>query len=341
MPARVTRMSTSPSPGSGTGELDELEHLGPAELLDLDRAHGGAATASRRSLPRRYERSPSSDPSPSTPSRPRSGSASACSAAPPCTSRWPRRSSTRCASSARSATTSARTSTASCATRGMVTDDVEHVAGGKTFFWAGEYERRPQLARDAATPSSTSSSTSSRSSREAARDADVLFLANIQPDLQREVREQCARRALRRAGLDEPVDRHRARRRSCGRSRRVDCLILNDAELEQLTDEPNLVRAAREVLELGPERRRRQAGRVRRGAVHARGLLRAARLPARDGRRPDRRRRHVRRRLRRLRRRAPATRTIDRRAAAPRDGLRHRAGLVQRRGVRHRARRSA
>jgi len=34
--------------------------------------------------------------------------------------------------------------------------------------------------------------------------------------------------------------------------RMVDCLIVNDAELKQLTDEPNLVRAAQTVLDLGP-----------------------------------------------------------------------------------------
>jgi cytidine kinase len=32
----------------------------------------------------------------------------------------------------------------------------------------------------------------------------------------------------------------------------VDCLIVNDEELKQLTDEPNLVRAARAVHEMGP-----------------------------------------------------------------------------------------
>jgi sugar/nucleoside kinase (ribokinase family) len=32
----------------------------------------------------------------------------------------------------------------------------------------------------------------------------------------------------------------------------VDCLLLNDSELKQLTDEPNVVRAARKALELGP-----------------------------------------------------------------------------------------
>jgi sugar/nucleoside kinase (ribokinase family) len=34
--------------------------------------------------------------------------------------------------------------------------------------------------------------------------------------------------------------------------RMVDCVIVNDGELKQLTDEPNLVRAAQAVLDLGP-----------------------------------------------------------------------------------------
>ena len=79
-------------------------------------------------------------------------------------------------------------------TRGTVTDDVEHVAGGKTFFWKGEYSTTSTSARRSS-PTSTSSSPSSRSSRRPPQDGDVLFLANIQPDLQLDVREQCARRA--------------------------------------------------------------------------------------------------------------------------------------------------
>ena len=50
----------------------------------------------------------------------------------------------------------------------------------------------------------------------------------------------------------------------------VDCLIVNDAEVKELTDEPNLMRAARGVMATRPARRGRQAGRVRRGDVHAR-----------------------------------------------------------------------
>ena len=53
---------------------------------------------------------------------------------------------------------------------------------------------------------------------------------------------------------------------------RVDCVILNDAELRQLTEKPNLVSAAREVLTWA-RGRRRQAGRVRRGADHPDGFF--------------------------------------------------------------------
>ena len=153
-------------------------------------------------------------------------------------------------------------------------------------------------------PTSTCSSTSSPRCRTPPRAADVLFLANIQPDLQREVREQCT--DARFVALDSMnlwIDiAHESLVRTI---RGVDGVILNDGELKQLTDEPNLVRAARAVLDLGPDGRRRQAGRVRLGAVHARRLLRAPGLPDPRRRRPHGRGRHVRRRLHGLRRRAP------------------------------------
>jgi len=85
----------------------------------------------------------------------------------------------------------------------------------------------------------------------------------------------------------------------------VDCLILNDAELRQLTGKPNLVSAAREILAWGPSVIVAKQGRVRRRARHARELLRAARLSPGDRDRPDRRRRLVRWRVRRLPRGPP------------------------------------
>ena len=100
----------------------------------------------------------------------------------------------------------------------MLTDDVEHVAGGKTFFWAGRYHRDINQRDTLQTDLNVFEDFQPKLSQ-ASRDAEVLFLGNIQPDLQREVREQCRGRAVRRDGLDEPVDRHRARVAAADRSR--------------------------------------------------------------------------------------------------------------------------
>jgi sugar/nucleoside kinase (ribokinase family) len=134
--------------------------------------------------------------------------------------------------------------------RGVNTDDVEHVPGGRTFFWAGRYERDPNFRHTLQTDLNVFEAFKPKLS-EASRAADVLFLANIQPELQREVREQCDR--ARFTALDTMnlwIDiAHGPLREVIGT---VDCLIVNDGELKQLTDEPNLVRAARQVLDLGP-----------------------------------------------------------------------------------------
>jgi cytidine kinase len=134
--------------------------------------------------------------------------------------------------------------------RGVLTDDVEHVAGGKTFFWAGRYHRDINQRDTLQTDLNVFEDFQPKLSP-ASRDAEVLFLGNIQPDLQREVREQC--RAARFVAMDSMnlwIDiAHESLLRTVAL---VDCLVLNDSELKQLTDEPNLIRAARRALELGP-----------------------------------------------------------------------------------------
>src|ERR671925_1342216 len=75
--------------------------------------------------------------------------------------------------------------------RGVITDDVEHVPGGKTFFWAGRYERDVNVRHTLQTDLNVFEHFQPKLS-DAAKAADTLFLANIQPDLQRAVREQCS-----------------------------------------------------------------------------------------------------------------------------------------------------
>ena len=84
----------------------------------------------------------------------------------------------------------------------------------------------------------------------ASRDCDVLFLANIQPDLQRQVREQCPQARL--VAMDSTT-RGSTPRESLRRTiEGVDCVLFNDAELRQLTGKASLPAAARRGDELGP-----------------------------------------------------------------------------------------
>src|SRR5881227_3426650 len=135
-------------------------------------------------------------------------------------------------------------------TRGTNTDDVERVAGGKTFFWHGEYgwDLNSRETRD------TQLGVFERFEPKlspASRESEVLFLANIQPDLQRGVREQCP--GARFVALDSMNLWIEIARDSLVRTiGAVECVILNDAELRQLTGKPNLVQAARAVMEMGP-----------------------------------------------------------------------------------------
>jgi sugar/nucleoside kinase (ribokinase family) len=134
--------------------------------------------------------------------------------------------------------------------RGVNTDDVERVPGGKTFFWAGEYgwdlNDRDTLDTQLGVFGDFEPKLS-----EASRGAETLFLANIQPDLQRRVREQCD--GARLVGLDSMnLWIETARDALVAAIAEVDMLFMNDAEIRQLTEQPNLVRGARAVMEMGP-----------------------------------------------------------------------------------------
>src|ERR671916_1836116 len=134
--------------------------------------------------------------------------------------------------------------------RGVNTDDIERVEGGNTFFWRGRYDFDLNTAHTEDTQLGVFGEFEPKLSEES-RAAETLFLANIQPDLQREVREQCE--GARFAGLDSMNLWIDTARESLVRAiGLVDLVFLNDAEIRMLTEEPNLVRATRKVMEMGP-----------------------------------------------------------------------------------------
>jgi sugar/nucleoside kinase (ribokinase family) len=133
---------------------------------------------------------------------------------------------------------------------GVLTDDIEHVEGGRTFFWSGEYDWDLNTAKTLDTQLNVFGDFEPKLSQ-AARDCDVLFLANIQPDLQREVRGQCGRaQAVALDSMNYWIEKTRdSLVETIGV---VDMVLMNDAELRMLTEEPNLVKAASAVRAMGP-----------------------------------------------------------------------------------------
>ena len=134
--------------------------------------------------------------------------------------------------------------------RGVDVSDVERIPGGKTFFWRGKYGWDLNSRETLDTQLGVFEGFQPKLS-ETSRSSDVLFLANIQPDLQREVRAQMPDAKF--VALDSMNLWIEIARDSLVRAiSEVDCLILNDAELRQLTGRPNLLSAAREVLSWKP-----------------------------------------------------------------------------------------
>ena len=134
--------------------------------------------------------------------------------------------------------------------RGVAAGDLERVAGGPPVVWRGRYGFDLNTAHTLDTQLNVFGDFRPALSPDS-RSARVLFLGNIQPDLQREVRAQCGEAVF--SALDSMnlwIDV--ARDSLVEAIRGVDCVILNDAEARMLTGEANLARAARAIRELGP-----------------------------------------------------------------------------------------
>jgi hypothetical protein len=145
-------------------------------------------------------------------------------------------------------------------TRGTITDDVEHVSGGKTFFWAGEYHDNLNRRETLQTSLNVFEDFQPKLSP-AAQDCDVLFLANIQPDLQLGVREQCANaRFVAMDSMDFWINSARD-----PRGRLPDPQRRGARAADRPADDG---RRGPGAPRLGPEGRGVQTRQVRRGAVH-------------------------------------------------------------------------
>jgi sugar/nucleoside kinase (ribokinase family) len=133
--------------------------------------------------------------------------------------------------------------------RGVNTDDIERVSGGETFFWRGHYEFDMNVAHTDETQLNVFAEFEPKLS-DASRGAELLFLGNIQPDLQLRVRGSSDAEFSTLDSMNLWIETEPDSLRTA--IAEVDCLMLNDAEIRMLTGEPNLARAARSALEMGP-----------------------------------------------------------------------------------------
>jgi sugar/nucleoside kinase (ribokinase family) len=128
--------------------------------------------------------------------------------------------------------------------------DLERVPDGKSFFWRGRYDYDLNTAHTLDTQLNVFADFQPKLSEEA-RGARLVFLGNIQPDLQRGVREQVKGAEL--VALDTMNLWIETTRDSLLETvRGVDVMIINDAEARQLAEEPNLIRAAHKIMSQGP-----------------------------------------------------------------------------------------
>ena len=130
-------------------------------------------------------------------------------------------------------------------TEGIAVDD------GETFRWEGRYDYD---MKDPETVSVTLGVLGSFDPvvPEKSRDADYLFLANTDPEIQMKVLEQVnSPRIVACDTMNFWIENKPEELK--GLLGKVNILIINDSEARQLSEEPMMLRAAKKIMEMGPE----------------------------------------------------------------------------------------
>ena len=124
-------------------------------------------------------------------------------------------------------------------------------ANGKCFFWAGKYSQNLNERVTLATDLNVFADFKPRLPKKYSG-AKYVFLANIAPDLQRDVLHQVdgKPRLIAMDTMNYWIERTNAELRET--LKHVDVLMINDSETRQLSNEHNLLRAARHIFKMGP-----------------------------------------------------------------------------------------
>ena len=134
--------------------------------------------------------------------------------------------------------------------RNIDTRGIEHTKG-KSFFWEGSYLENLNEAKTHNTELNVFA-TFNPQIPDAYRDSEFLFLANIDPVLQRRVREQMPDVKLVAGDtMNYWIKDHKPALLEVLKG--LDILLINDTEARMLAEKSNLLQAARTILTLGPQ----------------------------------------------------------------------------------------
>lgn len=133
------------------------------------------------------------------------------------------------------------------------TIDIEGLerAAGKTFFWSGRYSENLNERITLVTDLNVFADFKPKLPKKY-QQSKYVFLANIAPDLQRDVLQQVTNRP-KIVALDTMnywIERSNSELRET--LKHVDILMINDFETRQLSSEHNLLRAAKHIFKMGP-----------------------------------------------------------------------------------------
>jgi sugar/nucleoside kinase (ribokinase family) len=122
---------------------------------------------------------------------------------------------------------------------------------GKTFRWKGEYGKELNTLTTLAPQLNVFADFAPELSRDHRRQ-QFLFLGNIDPDRQHLVLEQMDRTSFVACGtMDYWIESKRSALLKT--LSKIDLLIINDAEIQQLANESNIIQAAGRILAMGPK----------------------------------------------------------------------------------------
>lgn len=136
--------------------------------------------------------------------------------------------------------------------RGVVLDGVEVIADKPSFFWSGKYHL-DMNTRDTLVTDLNVLADFNPIIPGSYKNAQYLMLGNLMPKLQMQVIDQFETRPkfivmdTMNFWMDTAMDDLKAV------MRKVDLLLVNDAEARQLTEEVSLVKAAKKILTMGPK----------------------------------------------------------------------------------------